>query len=87
VAARAVKSLLRQVFAKVDDGVVQGAPAARALAARTVVVDGLFVRRDSPEICRISIVVKTGCVPRMNSFPQSLQCSRLLLPCSSDILS
>lgn len=75
-----LQDLRGKVFAKIDDGVVQGPSAASALAACAMVVDRLLVSRNRSKVWESATFALRRGVPRMNSFPQSLHSSRLLLP-------
>lgn len=91
----AIEVRLGQVLAEVDDAVQQGSAADCALAASAVVMRWSLVWGGRPEVWKdgaesVSLGnqagLRRGGIPRMYSFPQSLQYSRLLFPWSSEII-
>lgn len=95
VGVGALEVRLGKVLAEVDDAVEQGSAADCALAACAVVMCWSLVWGGRAEIWMdgaelVSLGdqagLRYGGIPRMYSFPQSLQYSRLLFPWSSDII-
>lgn len=93
VVKRALQVCFRQRLAKIDDAIEQDSTTDRALATCAVVMRWTLVGGNGPEIwgrkvqsaCKTARISRQLNIPRMYSFPQSLQYSRLLFPWTSDI--